>query len=220
MKKSGFNEPLVFILKTNTSDNISKKQRKRKIIWFKSPFSLSVKTNIGRAFLKLLKQHFPKSNRLHKIFNKNTAKVTYSCMSNLSSIISLHNKRILRPRITEYGCNCRTRENCPLQNQCLTPNPIYRADVENNANKGTKMYFGLAETSFKARFANHNRDFNHGQYKKSTELSKYIWFLKEHQMTSRVRWSIVEKVYRRTKINYCPLCLAEKLHLIEHFNDN
>ena len=22
------------------------------------------------------------------------------------------------------------------------------------------------------------------------------------------------------KINYCPLCLAEKLHLIEHLNDN
>ena len=149
LKKSGFNEPLVFIPKTNTSDNISKKQRKRKIIWFNPPFSLRIKTNIGRTFLKLLKQHFPKSNRLHKIFNKNTVKVSYSCMSNLSSIISSHNKRLLRPRITEYDCNCRTRENCPLQNQCLTPNLIYRADVENNANKGTKIYFGLAETSFK-----------------------------------------------------------------------
>ena len=100
LKKSGFNKPLVFIPKTNTSDNISKKQRKRKIIWFNPPFSLSVKTNIGRTFLKLLKQHFPKSNRLHKIFNKNTVKVSYSCMSNLSSIISSHNKRLLRPRIT------------------------------------------------------------------------------------------------------------------------
>ena len=138
LKKSGFNEPLVFIPKTNTSDNISKKQRKRKIICFNTPFSLGVKANIGRTFLKLLKQHFPKSNRLHKIFNKNTVKVSYSCMSNLSSIILSHNKRLLRPRITEYSCNCRTRENCPLQNQCLTPNLIYRADVENNPNKGTK----------------------------------------------------------------------------------
>ena len=56
--------------------------------------------------------------------------------------------------------------------------------------------------------------------KKSTELSKYIWLLEEDQITSRIRWSIVEKVYGRTKINYCLLCLAEKLHLIEHFNDN
>ena len=95
-------------------------------------------------------------------------------MSNMSSIISSHNKRLLRPRNTENGSNCRTRENCPLQNQCLKPNLIYPADVENNVNEGTKIYFGLAETSFKARFANYNKDFNHEQYKKSTELSKYI----------------------------------------------
>ena len=140
-------------------------------------------------------------------------------MSNLLSIISLYNKRLLQPRITKYGCSCRTRENCLLQNQRLTPNLIYRADIENNANKGTKIYFGLAETSFKAQFANHNKDFNHGQYKKSTELSNYIQLLKEDQITSRTRWSTVEKVYVRTKINYCPLCLTEKLS-IEHFNDN
>ena len=135
-------------------------------------------------------------------------------MSNMSSITSSHNKRQLRPRNTEYGCNCRTRENCLLQNQCLTPNLIYRADVENSANKGTKIYFDLAKTSFKARFANHNKDFNHEQYKKSTELSKYIWLLKEDQITSRIRLSIVEKVFGGTKINFYPLCVAEKLHLI------
>ena len=73
----------------------------------------------------------------------------------MSSIVSLHNKKLLRPRNTEYGCNCRMREKCPLQNQCLTLN-LNRADVENNADKGTKIYFGLAETSFKAQFANHD----------------------------------------------------------------
>ena len=78
-------------------------------------------------------------------------------MSNISSIIKLHNKRLLRSRTSKNCCNCRTRENFPL----LT----YRADVENNANKGTKILFGLAETSFKGRFANHNKDFNHEQYK-------------------------------------------------------
>ena len=167
LKKSGFNEPLVFIPKANTSDNTTKKQRKRKIIWFSPPFSLSAKTNIGWTFLKLLKQHFPKSNKLHKIFNKNTVKVRYSCMSNLSSINSSRNKRLLQPRISEYGYNCRTRDSCPLKNKCLTPNLIYRADVENNANKGTKIYFGLAKTSFKVRFANRNKDFNYEQYKKA-----------------------------------------------------
>ena len=44
--------------------------------------------------------------------------------------------------------------------------------------------------------------------------------VKRGSLKSRIRWSVVEKVYGGTKINFCPLCLAEKLHLIEHFNDN
>ena len=93
-KNSAFKESLVFIAKPNTSDNTSKKQRKRKIIWFNHLFSVIVKTKIGRTFMKLLKQHIPKPYRLHKIFNKNTVKVSYSCMSNMSSIILSHNKRL------------------------------------------------------------------------------------------------------------------------------
>ena len=145
-------------------------------------------------------------------------KVSYCCMSNMSSIISSHNKRLLRPRTIKYGCNCWMRENCPLQNQCLTLNLIYWADVENNSYKVTKIKFGLSKTSFKMWFANHNKDFNHEQW--STELSKHIWLLKEDQITSRIRWSFAEKVYVRTKINFCPLCLTKKLHLIEHSNDH
>ena len=37
---------------------------------------------------------------------------------------------------------------------------------------------------------------------------------------SRIRWSIVETEYGRTKINFRSLCLAEKIHPIEHFNKN
>ena len=62
----------------------------------------------------------------------------------------------------------------------------YRADVENNASKSIKIYFGLAETSFKTQSANHNKDFNNEQYKKSTEL--YIRSLKEDQIMPRIRW--------------------------------
>ena len=84
-------------------------------------------------------------------------------MSNMSSIISSHHKRLLRPRNIEYGCNCQTRENYLLHYQCFTPNLIYQVDVENKANKRAKIYFGLAETSTKAHFPNHNKDFNHEQ---------------------------------------------------------
>ena len=55
---------------------------------------------------------------------------------------------------------------------------------------------------------------------KAQNSPKYMWSLKEDQITSRIRRWIVEKVYGWKKPNFCSLCLAEKLHLIEHFNDN
>ena len=73
-------------------------------------------------------------------------------MSIISPIISGHNKNLLNPTVTQYGCNCRIREDCPLQSQCLTPSIICRADVYCEANKDHKFYFGVAQTLFKERF--------------------------------------------------------------------
>ena len=72
---------------------------------------------------------------------------------------------------------------------------------------------------FQKHLLKNNEDFNHEQYRKSTELSKYTWSLKQEQLMSRIRWSIFEKVFDQTKMNFCPLCLAEQVHLIEHFNE-
>ena len=58
----------------------SNKNRSRNIIWFNPPLSQNVKTNIGKIFLKLIEKHFPNHHRLHKIFNLNTIKLSYSCM--------------------------------------------------------------------------------------------------------------------------------------------
>ena len=87
LRKSGFHDNITFIPKTTNTKTNKKKTRKRKIIWFNPPHCLSVKTNVGRIFLKLIKKHFPKDNRLNEIFNKNTVKVSYSCIGNISSII-------------------------------------------------------------------------------------------------------------------------------------
>ena len=103
-------------------------------------------------------------------------------MSNISSIIAGHNKSLLQPKIPKYGCNCKdaSEKTYPLQNQCQIPNLIYRADVENEVNYQKKIYFGLAAITFKERFRNHKKDFNHS---KNTELSKYIWSLKDVKIT-------------------------------------
>ena len=100
-------------------------------------------------------------------------------MSNMASLLSSHNLNIINPYKTQtYGCSCRTKEFCPLQNQFVTAEVIYRIDIENDINNDTKFYFGLTKTPFKDWFGNHSRDFKHKTYSKGTELSKYIRDLK------------------------------------------
>ena len=60
-----------------------RRNTQRNVIWFK--------TNIARSFLHLVDTHFPAGHKLHKIFNRNTVKVSYSCMNNVRSIITNHN---------------------------------------------------------------------------------------------------------------------------------
>ena len=55
------------------------KNRKGKIIWFNSPFCKLVNINIGKYFFKLIDKHFNQYNILHKIFNRKTLKISYSC---------------------------------------------------------------------------------------------------------------------------------------------
>ena len=81
-------------------------------------------------------------------FNGNTVKISYSCMKNIGSIISAHNRNISNPIVKSYGCNSRVKRSCPLNGECLTPKIIYRADVSNDANNDKKFYFGLANTPF------------------------------------------------------------------------
>ena len=122
-----------------------------------------------------------------KSINKNTLKVSYSCVGNMASIISSHNRTILNPDVSlEHGCNCRSRNECPLQNKCLTAKTVYRANVEKDINDKKKFYFGVSETPFKERFRNHKKEFNYAKYRNSTELFKCIWQLKDLNMTPKI----------------------------------
>ena len=146
LQESGFKEKLCYQQKdVNANSNRKKKKCQCKIIWFNPPFSKSVKTNLGKELFKLLKHHFPKRHKMSKIFNKNTVKLSYSCCRNISSKISSNNQRIINPPPTNYGCNCRNRSNCPLDNKCLTPSIVYRAIVSaiHKPNKSTSEYLKL-----------------------------------------------------------------------------
>ena len=59
---------------TNASQTRQQRNRSRNIIWYNPPYSRNVRTNIGRTFLNLIDKHFTKTNKLHKILNRNTSK--------------------------------------------------------------------------------------------------------------------------------------------------
>ena len=224
LRKSGFTTepsytPSVQLTETEQQEKTQKKKRKRKVIWFNLPFSKNVKTNVGKIVLKLVKKHFPKEHMFHKIFNKNTIKVSYSCMPNIGTIISGHNKQLLHPRQETYGCNCRKKLECPMQGKCLTPSLIYEAEITNDTDGDQKIYIGACETTFKERYRNHIKDMKHRKYIKSTELSKYVWSLKDEGKNPSMRWRIIKTIRSKTRLNYCKLCLSEKLILINSLDD-
>ena len=74
-------------------------------------------------------------------------------------------------------------KNCPLDNKFLASNIIYKPQISNNTDDEHKKYFDAAENSFKERYSKHTRDFKHKKYMKCTELSKYIWNLKNQGIT-------------------------------------
>ena len=80
---SGYNHKLAFSVPTEQSPNSGRRNRLRGIIWYNPPFSRNVATNVGRSFLKILEEEVPKGHALHKIFNRNTIKISYSCVQNL-----------------------------------------------------------------------------------------------------------------------------------------
>ena len=94
LHQSNYNVKLDYTPEIPTT-NSQKRNRRRNMIWFNPPFSKNVRSNIAWDFLRLINKHFPKTNQLHKIFNRNTVKVSYSCMGNIKCSISRHNKHIL-----------------------------------------------------------------------------------------------------------------------------
>ena len=136
--------------------------------------------------------------------------------ANVRSVINANNKKILRQAIekqNERTCNCIIRENCPLQNNCLTKNVIYEATIHSNNQQG-KKYIGLYEPTFKKRYAGHKSSFDNQKYMHNTALSTEYWRMKEANENPRISWRIIETSKAFTpELKKCHLCLSEKFHI-------
>ena len=96
LQKSGYTYTLTYKPERSNTTNMrhNRHNRKRNITWFNPPFNKHTTTNIGKKFLQLLDNCFPPQNKLHKLLNRNTVKLSYSCMPNMKQIISNHNKTL------------------------------------------------------------------------------------------------------------------------------
>ena len=147
LRKSGYKN--VSLIYTDKKEIKQKRNLSRSIIWFNPPFNKNVSTNVAKRFLNLLDQHFPKSRKLHAIFNRKTVKVSYSWTQNMSSMIKSHNKKVINKDVKESKlCNCRVKSECPLNGQCQATDIIYQCTVL-SPDKPNKLYLGTAEGDFK-----------------------------------------------------------------------
>ena len=134
-------------------------------------------TNVAKTFLKLIDKDFPKNKRLSKIFNRNTIKVSYSCLPNIKQTIFNNNHRLLQlyrmKESTQYSkvCNCRQKNPGPLGGKCLTKCVVYKATVTETNSNNQETYIGLTENEFKTRFNLHKSSFKLEHKRTSTTLS-------------------------------------------------
>ena len=239
LKSSGFKTKLEYkedSLPNSQNENKNKKRnRNRNIIWFTPPFNLNLNLNLGKIFFKILNNHFPPENKLHKIFNKNTIKLSYSCMPNIDKYINKFNIKKLNKNKNDgdtLPCNCRNGDGninnsnnsnkppCPLNSKCRNKNLVYKATVSDKNNK-KMIYFGSTQNPFKNRYYNHTSSFKNIKYKNSTSLSKYVWDFKNKYSTDPViKWEIVKRSRPYNPGDkFCHLCTEEKL-TIACYNDS
>ena len=214
---SGYSENVEFM----ESPVHSSRRRSRNIIWYNPPYSLNVQTNIAKKFLQLVSRHFPKGHKLNKLFNRNNVKVSYSCMPSINSIITSHNKKVLtnKDESRVNGCNCRNKDECPLNGNCLDKNVVYQAKVSViNRNQQVSNYVGVTENEWKDRSYKHKNSFKDRKKRNDTQLSNHIWNLKEKGIKMEdivIEWKIID--HAAPYVNgsrKCNLCLTEKYHII------
>ena len=215
IEKSGYDYKLKYDPSANETP-AKKRNRKRKILWFNPPYNQTVRTNVGKEFLGLLEKCFPPNHPLRKIFNRQNVKVSYSTTPNMAQIISGKNSKVLTETEEEVKtCSCpKNRKNeCPLDQKCLTDNLVYQATVT-LPNNETKTYIGQTSTDFKARLSTHKHSFKNPNVNQ-TRLSKYILQLKSEGVEPDISWKMIDRGKPYSPVTgVCQLCVKEAFYIL------
>ena len=99
---------------------------------------------------------------------------------------------------------------------------FYQANIDCDiAGYKQKCCFGSCETTFKDRFGNHKKLFNHVKHGNNTKLLKEFWEIKKRNGKPKTTWKII-KICRSYNPNSkrCLLCLNEKYEMATYKGDN
>ena len=89
----------------------------------------------------------------------------------MDSIVKAHNTKILKKKDEakeEKACNCRNKASCPVGDDCLKTNVVYKATVQHE-NK-ISNYIGITENSLKTRYTQHKSSLKHSKNRTQTEF--------------------------------------------------
>ena len=126
-------------------------------------------------------------------------------MPNMDSIVKAHNTKILKKKDEanakeEKACNCRDKASCPVGNDRLKTNVVYKATVQHE-NK-ISNYIGMTENSFNTRYTQHKSSLKHSKNRTKTELSSLIWSLKDHSTPYTLAWHIIDHACVTNQANF------------------
>ena len=140
-------------------------------MFFNPPFNVAIKNNIGKYFFGQIEKHFPKSNELSKIFDRNNLKLSYSTMPNFIKRVKSHNASILNRNNEQVPleCNCRKLP-CVMNGRCRETNIVYKATVT-APSRPDMIYYGSTEPPLKLRWYNHTKSFTLEKYSSDTDTS-------------------------------------------------
>ena len=196
-----------------------RRKQKRQIVYFNPPWNSALVTNIGKLFLKAVKDHFPPGHPLRPVLNRNTLKISYSTTPNMKAVFDAHNKKLLQQHAQQQStktCNCKRKPECPLKGECLQKDVIYQATVTNGDEQ--RKYVG-STVLFKNRYYAHSRSFVKEERRHDTTLSEFVWNRGLGEQPN-IQWEILSSApaYRKGQRN-CQLCLEEKYFILLAHND-
>ena len=206
-------ESLQYVRNQNQGVNKSK-NRSRNIIWFNPPYSQNVQTNVAKSSLQLIDKHFPKSNKLHKVFNRNNLEVSYSYTTNTANIVKNHNqswRNVAMMLKTNESAIAEIRISALLMVNAL------------QATLSTKLQSGQLQVTRKftlewqrtisrqLRYNNHKLSFKDRKHSHDTVLSKHIWDLRDSNTSYEIKRRVIKKANAyKGNPSRGNLCLSEK----------